>query len=98
MEWLCDLHTQGDSVYLERRSGKANLMPGMWELPEHRSARNKGGAAALLTHSILATDYRVSVFRCNGNARGGRWIKQSRLTEIPLTGLTRKILRHFQFI
>ena len=97
-ELRCDLHADRDRVYLVRRSGAANLMPGMWELPAHRPTRDRSGEAAVLNHSILSTDYRVQVFRRDGEARGGRWVKRSRLDEIPLTGLTRKILRHFDLI
>jgi len=98
MELRCDLHSDCDRVYLVRRRSSTNLMPGMWELPVHPFAGNKSRPAALFKHSILSTDYRVLVFRCNGNAQGGRWIKQSQLAELPLTGLARKILRHFQLI
>ena len=68
-------------------------MPGMWELPE---ASEPHGTQPLFTlrHSITVTDYRVDVL--GGTAidhASGRWIPNSRLKKLPLTGLARKILR-----
>jgi len=47
-----------------------------------------------LRHSITVTDYTVHVWRCSAPPSAhGRWIAVHRLGRIPLTGLTRKILR-----
>src|SRR6185369_9851471 len=46
------------AVCLVQRSKSANLMPGMWELPECGSPM---GEATRFKHSILNTDYAVSV-------------------------------------
>jgi len=46
-----------------------------------------------LRHSITITDYDVQVFASQGiSAEGGKWIARRKLAEVPLTGLTRKIL------
>lgn len=82
------------SVRLRRRPGTESLMPGMWELPAAR--RNGARPAALLRHSITTTDYRVQVMRVS--AREGEWVPLRRLSRLPLTGLTRKILTHFRVI
>jgi A/G-specific adenine glycosylase len=53
----------------------------------------------LLRHSITDTDYEVRVVRAGLKALGangkkaGRWVEQKEVFDLPLTGLTRKILR-----
>jgi len=87
------LAKRGKRVFLTQRSGKATLMPGMWELPENA---DPGGAIPWRTfkHSITVTDYKVRVIRNNGSEyAGGKWIAHSQLKNMPLTGLARKILR-----
>jgi A/G-specific adenine glycosylase len=93
-------------IRLVRRSTKASLMAGMWELPQWLE-RPAGLADAAhwrtFRHSITVTDYTVHVLR---NARSvdaafsntlsgvrGKWVAVERIAEIPITGLTRKILK-----
>jgi A/G-specific adenine glycosylase len=93
------LARQNASVLLVRRPIGASLMAGMWELPalllEHRN-----GEQPLLRvrHSITDTDYQVSVFAASDEelqqaASFGRWFTPQQHEQLPLTGLTRKILR-----
>jgi hypothetical protein len=42
-------------------------------------------------HSITVTDYKVQVVSRNGAE--GNWVRRERLDKLPLTGLTKKILR-----
>jgi A/G-specific adenine glycosylase len=87
------------SVFLVQRSKTATLMPGMWELPEIADANGTTEAWLTLRHSITLTDYVVRVMRSpvpNGSA--GRWVRTSRITALPLTGLARKILRAAKII
>ena len=82
------------SVFLVKRPQSATLMPGMWELPEIAPTKANGKAQLTLRHSITVTDYLVQVM--SGPApitADGCWVARSRLTKLPLTGLTRKILR-----
>ena len=44
-------------------------------------------------HSITVTDYTVHVIRGAASAREGQWIPISNIGDLPITGLTRKILR-----
>ncbi len=88
------LGLRAGAVRLRRRAASERLMPGMWELPAAR--RNGTRPAAVLRHSITTTDYRVHVFQ--SRERQGEWVPVERLSRLPLTGLTRKILRHFQVI
>ena len=81
-------------VRLRRRASAETLMPGMWELPAAR--RNGMRPAAVLRHSITTTDYRVQVL--HGTSRQGKWVPVERLARLPLTGLTRKILKRFRVI
>lgn len=87
------LSLRNSSVLLNRRPENASLMPGMWELPELVGPCD-GPSALRVRHSITVTDYLVHVFRTKmTRENGGRWIAQSRVSGLPLTGLTRKILR-----
>jgi A/G-specific adenine glycosylase len=75
-------------VKLVQRARSQSLMPGMWDLP---ATLAKGRPWLRLRHSITVTIYDVHVYRVA--VRRGRWVETSRLHEIPLTGLARKILR-----
>ena len=83
-------------------------MPGMWELPEcapnekPRSSQPSDPAASplfRLRHSITDTDYEVQVLRQAPkeleakDKKAGCWVRCDQAFELPLTGLTRKILR-----
>jgi A/G-specific adenine glycosylase len=86
------LATRKNTVYLVQRSARESLMPGMWELPE--AASKAGGEIARLKHSITVTDFDIRVVKLAPNGdRRGRWIEIEKLAELPLTGLSRKILR-----
>jgi A/G-specific adenine glycosylase len=97
-----DIHymfaSRNGSIYLVQRSSDATLMPGMWELPE--TAANQSAAAWLtVRHSITVTDYLVRVLRGPAPEEiSGRWVRKSRVTALPLTGLARKILRAAKII
>ena len=86
-------------MLLTQRAAGASLMPLMWELPptppRNGASRRQRAVLFRLRHSITDTDYRVTVLR--GAARAhtapGRWVRLSRLPQLPLTGLARKILR-----
>ncbi len=93
-------------VLLERRSGDASLMPGMLELPWLPLDAVEGREPLLkLRHSITNTNYYVAVYCENAHDRGVlrkaipasrevlEWHGLHRLTEVPLTGLARKVLK-----
>jgi A/G-specific adenine glycosylase len=101
-----NLIVRGDCVYLIQRPADAAKMAGMWELPEcparessPHGAWPEGKVVCVVRHSITDTDYEVRVLRLGlrmlsaEQKRAGRWVKQKDLTSLPLTGLTRKILR-----
>ena len=81
------------SVYLVRRPASESLMPNMWELPQNGS---RGKLIARLSHSITNNRYAVNVREGKGGLKLGRWISISRLPQLALTGLTRKILRNLE--
>jgi A/G-specific adenine glycosylase len=87
------LARKNGSVRLVRRGAAESLMPSMWELPAHTSKTGSCGAPPVMTlrHSITTTDYRVAVFE--EPMRAGKWVERKQLADLPLTGLTRKILR-----
>ena len=87
------LARRNGSVQLRQRAKDSSLMPGMWELPEI-AAGQRGEPILKLRHSITVTDYRVLVFAGTAaRVRGGKWVPLSQAERLPLTGLTRKILR-----
>lgn len=86
------LSVRNRRVLLVRRPAGAALMAGMWELPEI-SKPNGAEPSFRLRHSITTTDYDVNVINEVVSETDGRWIAFSRLPQLPLTGLTRKILR-----
>ena len=80
-------------VRLVRRSKDASLMPGMWELPSCDAVGSTDEVLFSVKHSITVTDFNVRVIAGKGvPACGGTWVKISRLSAIPLTGLAKKIL------
>jgi A/G-specific adenine glycosylase len=87
-------------VLLERRPADASLMPGMWELPS-LDPKTAPEEAKLLTlrHSITNTNYFVAIYglklkelRTLSTSRK-RWFPVNELPALPLTGLTRKVLK-----
>src|SRR5579863_2933162 len=94
----CTLACRNGSIFLVQRSEAARLMPGMWELPE-TSANEKAEEWLTVRHSITVTDYLVRVLRGTvPKDLNGRWVRKSRVTALPLTGLARKILRAAEII
>jgi A/G-specific adenine glycosylase len=85
-----------DSVLLVKRGDGERLMPGMWELPRVTSP-NGHERLFSVRHSITTSDYTVHVL-AGREVANGTWIKNSRLGKLPLTGLTKKILRRAEII
>jgi len=90
------LNRRADSILLTRRSADVSLMPGMWELPEVTAPSSSDEQLFSLRHSITVTNFTVQVVA--RNRAQGRWVKLSRLTALPLTGLAKKILRTAKII
>jgi A/G-specific adenine glycosylase len=93
-------------VLLQLRSAAVSLMPGMYELPPLPQDAVQGREPVLrLRHAITNTNYYVQIFAARGPQDRGlrravpaakndlRWVRTSRLAEIPLTGLARKSLQ-----
>jgi len=94
------LFRNNDSVLLVRRPKDASMMPGMWELPEAEAPN--ADIAFSLRHSITVTDYTVHVIESKALestvAKRGRWLSPTQISRVPLTGLTRKILRKAEIL
>lgn len=88
-----------NTILLRQRSETSRLMAGMWELPETETEPNRQPLLKV-RHSITTTDWRVSVFAQPriANDKRMRWIPLSEVSRLPLTGLTRKILRRLGVI
>jgi len=106
LEWRDGNGSGKGKVRLVQRPRQASLMPGMWELPQSAEPPRRLPASArwrTFRHSITITDYTVHVLR-NMRLRNtpspdalpaakGTWIAIDRIPRIPITGLTRKILK-----
>jgi A/G-specific adenine glycosylase len=100
-EIWCMLSQRDGHIRLLQRQKKTSLMPGMWELPQSCVPPHPLPASAhwrTFRHSITITDYTVHVLRNMSvtdtpPAAKGKWIAMDRIQQIPITGLTRKILK-----
>jgi len=81
------------AILLRHRSGGERLMPAMWELPEAQRTMSREPLLKV-KHSITTNDWQVSVFCGNADQAGAgeQWIPLAQVSQLPLTGLTRKIL------
>lgn len=83
-------------------------MAGMWELPQWTKIPDESDGSATwrtFRHSITVTDYTVHVLRdCRPRTknaaaergaaiRRGKWVAVETIPQLPITGLTRKILK-----
>jgi A/G-specific adenine glycosylase len=98
----CAVVRKGKDILLVQRSAQASLMAAMWELPVLLPNQIEGSElVAKLRHSITDTDYDVLVFSVPSDnlrqfARNGRWFSRRGWERLPLTGLTRKVLRKLE--
>jgi A/G-specific adenine glycosylase len=93
------LAQRGASVFLVQRGHGDSLMPGMWELPEMPVNGARQEVTLRLRHSITVTDFTVEVSAGEPpSGIRGRWVERALVEELPLTGLTKKILRCANFI
>jgi len=93
------LATKGNSVLLVRRRANESLMPGMWELPTMDHSLSSEEVLFRVRHSITVTDYVVNVVaQSEIKAESGKWIDRRKAHKLPLTGLTKKILRKANII
>jgi A/G-specific adenine glycosylase len=92
------LNCRNRSIFLVQRAQSESLMPGMWELPQIE-ADCADQSWLSLRHSITVTDYTVRVVRdLTLHASAGKWVAKSKVEMLPLTGLTRKILRAAEIV
>lgn len=98
-------------VLLTQRPPELSLMPGMYDLPPLPEDAVTGREPVLrVRHSITNTNYYVTVYSESelGDAtlrnavpiaaEALTWVRQSRLPDLPLTGLTRKILQRMDIL
>jgi A/G-specific adenine glycosylase len=86
-------------IMLQQRPLTAAIMAGMWELPESRRELRREPLLKV-KHSITTTDWSISVFasRRTTPRQSERWIHLSEGSQLPLTGLTRKLLRKLKLL
>ena len=94
-EVWCALCQRAGKIRLVQRPKSASLMPGMWELPLLQKRRRTPSSAPWRTfrHSITITNYTVHVYRSSHPVAKGKWIPVANISCLPITGLTRKILK-----
>jgi A/G-specific adenine glycosylase len=102
-EIWCALERRDGHIRLLQRSKNTSLMAGMWELPQSLQPPEATGLLYWRTfrHSITTTNYTVHVIRQAPDDKAqppdhkgqGSWIALHRVPELPITGLTRKILK-----
>ena len=91
-----------NAVLLARRPAEASLMAGMWELPVMPAESVNGNHPVLcLRHSITDTDYRVAIYAAPAASfeerwADARWFTYRQCERLPLTGVTRKVLRRMR--
>lgn len=93
-------------VLLEQRLHSASLMPGMWELPEvEMEEADQDRVELTVRHAITVTNYYVRILRLSEREAKRRlataceqrkWFRTSELHQLPLTGLTRKVLKRLK--
>jgi A/G-specific adenine glycosylase len=83
-------------VRMVQRPSNSSLMAGMWELPEAvRKKTTRQTPWRTFRHSITVTNYTVHVTR---GPAPGKWIAINDIPHVPITGLTRKILKAARII
>ena len=105
-EIWCLLSQGVRGIRLVQRPKQSSLMAGMWELPQSPEPPPTSPTSRRwrsFRHSITVTDYTVHVIRNmplrntpaleNSAAAKAKWIAIDRIPQVPITGLTRKILR-----
>jgi A/G-specific adenine glycosylase len=94
-EIWCTLNQLDGQIRLVQRPRKSSLMPGMWELPLLQKPCRTPISAPWRTfrHSITVTDYTVHVHTGPAPAAKSKWIPVANISHLPITGLTRKILK-----
>jgi len=87
-----------NAILLRQRSRSESVMPRLWDLPEY--AESTLEPVLRLKHSIMNTDYDVRVYAAESQLQltGTKWVSLSRLTTIPLTGMSRKVLRRLNLL
>ena len=98
-------------VLLERRPDSASLMAGMYELPPLPLDTATGREPVLrVRHAITNTNYQVEIFSPDSqkdtvlqraipaSRETLYWTPTSRLGELPLTGLARKVLQRLEIM
>ncbi len=95
-EIWCVLNRRDGHIRLVQRPRKSSLMPGMWELPPLPQKPHRTPASApwrTFRHSITITNYTVHVRQSSAPTATGKWIPLANIPHLPITGLTRKILK-----
>jgi A/G-specific adenine glycosylase len=91
-------------VCLVQRDPSATLMASMWELPQGERRGTASAQAVRLRHSITTTDFEIFAQLEQRKEKprmkdpSARWVPLARVDRLPLTGLTRKILRRFSLL
>jgi A/G-specific adenine glycosylase len=87
---------KGKEIFLIQRAASEKRLAGFHELPEkHLFPGLPAEPAGSFTHRIVNDRFSVTVWRARSSRKGsltGQWLAPERLTEVPLTTMTRKAL------
>jgi A/G-specific adenine glycosylase len=102
-----ELKSGGLEVLLEQRPANSGIMPGMWELPQiDADALGPAREVLAIRHAITQTNYYATIGefsereleKLSAVRTTRRWMPASRLTELPLTGLARKVFKRLAIL
>ena len=103
-KWFCFLYAKDQKFWLRRRE-KKEIMAGLWEFPlskKRKIAKTKGLPLLPVTHTIMNRRMTVYPFLTDGkkpdDPGNGKWILREQLLKLPLTTITRKILRQWNHL
>lgn len=84
-------------VRLRQRPAGETVMPGLWELPRRAAGERAGRRLGAVPHTITFRRIEAVIYAPahGGQPPAGCWRALADLPRLPLTGLTRKILRRF---
>jgi A/G-specific adenine glycosylase len=94
-------------ILMTQRTESEPIMPGMWELPAVASETLDPESGLLsVRHSITNTNYYVTIYSLDPEQRkllatpkgSLRWVSSRELRSLPLTGLTRKVLKRLKIM
>ncbi len=90
---------QSKRLLLVERSPEQTVMPGMWELPAAETTEDE--PLLRLRHAIMQVNYQVAIHTGKApseSVQQSLWVTAAEANTLPLTGLTRKVMRRMGWL